>query len=405
MIRYIRNNIITIREAVGLDIHFLEEGGVMISGVHLKVQKGKVAKVKSIERIADFKALQLPKNIPVAITLNGKGVLMRTNKGKATENLVSSWFPGVNPQDFLYTLHDVEGDDNVAYIARRAFVEDVVKEINEAGIRVVALTLGTHPLDSVLAYMYRGQIEINTPTLKLDINDKKIVAINQEPYPHAVYKEIEIGEMHYNTNQVLALGAALNLLSVPADRVHSDIKTSEISYLQKDYVYYKLFQFGGWTVLVTLLTLLLVNFFVFNHYYSKNSELMQSNMLVNAQLNNSLDGNAQVDSSYNFFMRAGWNRITRHGYFADRIAALVPPAVSLTGLQAAPLQESVGMNDYVFSQDKIWVSGTSADPTELETFSRSLKNIAGVEAVSIKNYVYKAEMGTATFLIEITTGP
>ncbi|MCH5718221.1 hypothetical protein [Niabella hibiscisoli] len=404
MIRYIRNNIITIREAIGLDIHFMDEGNLVISGVHLKAQKGKVVKVKAIERIANFKDLQLPKNIPVAVTLNGKGILMRTNKGKATENLVSSWFPGVNPQDFVYTLHDMEGEDNMAYIARRTFVEDVIKEVNEAGIRIVSLTLGTNPLNMVLSFMYRGPIELSTPTLKLDINDKKIISVQQERYPHAVYKEIEIGEMHYNTNQVLALGSALSLLSVPADRVHSDIKTSEISYLQKDYVYYKLFQFTGWAVLITLLTLLLVNFFVFNHYYTKNNELVQSNSLIDAQLNNSLEDNAQVDSSYNFFMRSGWNRITKHGYFADRIAALVPPTVSLTGLQAAPLQESVGMNDYIFSQDKIWVSGTSADPTELETFSRALKNINGVQGVAIKNYVYKAEIGAATFLIEITTG-
>lgn len=403
MIRYIRNNIITIREVVGLDIHFMEEGGMIISGVHLKVQKGKVVKLKAIERIAHFKDLKLPLNIPVAVTLNGKGVLMRTNKGKATENLVSSWFPGVNPQDFLYTLHDVEGEDNMAYIARRTFVEDVIKEMNEAGIRVVSLTLGTGPVNTVLPFMYRGLIVLNTPTLKLDISEKKIIAIKQEQYLHAVYKEIEIGEMHYNTNQVLALGAALSLLSLPADRVHSDIKTSEISYLQKDYVYYKLFRFTGWAVLITLLTLLLTNFFVFNHYYTKNNELVQSNSLINAQLDNSLEGNARVDSSYNFFMRSGWSRNTKHGYFADRIAALVPPTVSLTGLQAAPLQESVGMNDYIFSQDKIWVSGTSADPTELETFSRAIKNINGVQAVAIKNYVYKAEIGAATFLIEITT--
>lgn len=403
MIRYIRNNIITIREAIGLDVHFMEDG-MIVSGVHLKVQKGKVIKLKAIERIAQFKDLKLPLNIPVAVTLNGKGVLMRTNKGRATENLLSSWFPGVNPQDFLYTLHDIESEDNMAYIARRSFVEDVIKEMNEAGIRIVSLTLGTSPVNTVLPFMYRGLIELNTPTLKVDISEKKIIAIQQEQYPHAVFKEIEIGEVHYNTNQVLALGAALSLLSLPADRVYSDIKTSEISYLQKDYVYYKLFRFTGWAVLITLLTLLLANFFVFNHYYTKNNELVQSNSLINAQLNNSLEGNAQVDSSYSFFMRSGWNRITKHGYFADRIAALVPPTVSLTALQAAPLQESVGMNDYVFSQDKIWVSGTSADPTELETFSRSIKNINGVQGVAIKNYVYKAEIGAATFLIEITTG-
>ncbi|HMR84488.1 MAG TPA: hypothetical protein PKE30_15200 [Niabella sp.] len=403
MIRFIRNNITTIQQAIGLDIHFMDDGSMIISGVHLKILKGRITKVKAIERIIYFKDLsnKLPKNIPVAVTLNGKGVLMRTNKGKLTDNLVSNLFPGTNPHDFLYTFHDIDSEDNIVYIARRAFIEGVIKEISDIGIRIMALTLGTNPVNTVLTFMYREFIELHAPTLRIDVKERKIVSVIQENYKPAIYKEIEIGEMYYNTNEVLALGAALNLMSIPADRAHSDIKTSEINYLQKDYVYYKFFKFTGWAVLVTTLTLLLINFFVFNHYYSKNNALVQSNAMANAQLQHSLDANTGVDSSYNFFMRSGWNRVTMHGYFIDRVAALIPPSISLTGIQAAPLHENVSINDYSFTQEKILISGESINPTELETFSRAVKNINGIQAVALKNYIYKAEIAAATFIIEI----
>lgn len=404
MIRYIRNNIITLQQAIGLDIHFMDDGSMVISGVHLKILRGQVTKVKAIERITRFKDLtdKLPKNIPVTVVLNGKGVLMRTNKGKLTDNLVSNLFPGANPHDFLYTLHDIDSEDNIVYIARRAFIEGVIKEIRDIGIRIMALTLGTNPVNAVLTFLYKEFIELHVPTLRMEVKERKIVSVVQENYKPAIYKEIEIGEMYYNTNQVLALGAALNLLSMPADKVHSDIKAPEINYLQKDYVYYKILQFTGWAVLVTMLTLLLINFFVFNHYYSKNIKLVQSNAMTNVQLKHSLDANIRVDSSYNFFMRSGWNQVTMYGYFIDRVAALVPPSVSLTSIQAAPLHESVNVSDYIFTREKILISGESIDPTELETFSRAVKNINGIQAVAIKNYVYKAEIAAAIFIIEIT---
>ncbi|GAB3433040.1 hypothetical protein [Niabella aquatica] len=404
MIRYIRNNIITIRQAIGIDIHFLNDGKMTISGVQIKAAKSEVQKVSSFDRIHSVKDLKskLPKNIPVAATLNGKGILMRTNSGKATDSMISTLFPGANPQDFVYTIHDIEGDDNVIFIARKSFVEDTVKELNGAGVRLVALTLGSNPVNILLPFMHKWSTDLITPMLRLDINEKKVVSVKPEDDSAAVYKEIEIGGALYNTNKVLALGAALGLLSKPADRLHSDIRTTEINYLQKDYVYFKLFQFTGWAILITTLSLLLVNFFVFNHYFNKNKELVQANDLLAAQMDNSSDANRQLDSSYNFFMRSGWNKTSRHGYYIDRIAALVPASVSLSNMQTAPLQESIGVNDYIFTTDKILVSGTSIDPTELETFSRSVKNITGVAAVAIKSYFYKSEIKAAIFTIEIT---
>ncbi|MFT4092624.1 MAG: hypothetical protein QM640_03205 [Niabella sp.] len=403
MFRYIRNNIITIRGAAGLDIHFLENDRMIISGVMVRPVKGQVRKTADFERISNWEVLKdkLPANVPVAVTLNGKGILMRTNDRGTSENLISTLFPGANPQDFVYTTHRTgEGAEKV-YIARKTYIEDIIKQMSQAGIRLVSLTLGSNPVEIVLPFMNKWNTGIITPTLRLEITERKVHTVIPENAAGSVYKEVEIGETRYRTSQVLGLGGALALLLKPADRVHSDIRTTGISYLQKEYVYYKLFRFTGWAMLITTLALLLVNFFVFNNYYSKNKELAQSNELINSQLAGNDAAGAQLDSAYSFFTRSGWDKTTRHGFYIDRIAALVPPSVSLTSLQAAPLQESIGVSEYIFDHGKIWISGASVDPTELETFSRAIRNISGVQSVSIKSYLYKAEQQAAVFTIEV----
>ena len=405
MLRYIRNKIITIREAVGVDIHFTEDGKTIIFGVHLKLIKGKVEKVAELQYIKDFKELNnaLPKNIPVAISLNGKGIVMKRDIAINNENIINNLFPGSNPQDFVYSTHSFGGPEtNIAYITRKSIIEGILKEIEKNQIRLLALTLGTNAIDIVLPFMHKGMEQLQLPTLTLEVLDNNVAGISfQDHTNNHVYKQKEIGENGYHTSTVLGLGNALSLLNKPADRVASDIRTTAINYFQKDYVYYKLFQFTGWAVLITTLSLLLINFFVFNHYYNKNKELVATNNLSTSQSQQSALANVQLDSSYNFFMRSGWHKNTRHGYFIDRIAALVPSTVKFTSYEAAPVQETIGMNEYVFANEKILISGVSNDPTQLETFSRAIKNIQGVQGVSIKNYLFKPDINAAVFTVEV----
>lgn len=404
MLGYIRNKIITVREIAGVDVHFLPDEKMLFLGAHMKLAGGKVVTVKNIDNFKSINELKhnIPGNVPLSVSINGTGVLMRKIASGDHDNVVASVLPGSNPNDFFHSIHRITSE-HIAFIIRKTKVEEIINLFQKAGFRLVSLSLGTENIENILPFIDSGKFTLPTPSLTIDIFDQKIINIHSNnDGPDQLFKEIRIGETVFRKTECIGIGNALKLLHKPADRIAGDIRTTEINYLQKDYVYYKLFQFTKWTVLATTLALLLINFFLFNYYFKKNRLLVEQNNLTILQQEQKIGVGNRLDSSYSFFVKSGWNNNTRYGYFIDRIATLVPPSVSFRSLEVAPLQESLGVNDYFFSKNKIVISGVSNNPGELETFSRALRNIDGVETVALNSYSYKPDINAAAFTIEMT---
>ena len=405
MISQIRDKIIAVKEAVGVDIHFMEDGGMFISGVQLKIQNGNVNRVKVFDSIYSLEELKskLPANIPLAISLNGKGVIMRTVAEKVTDNLISKMFPGTNPQNFVTVIHQLKGkSESIIYVTRKAFVEKFIRDANDLNLRIVSMTIGTKPVDIVIPFISTSSLIIWLPSLSIDIDQSNVNAVYAKNAMTSNDDILRIADNTYKPSQVLALGNAMGILSKPADMLYSDIAGNEITEMQTEHAYYKLFSFIGWTILLCLLTLLLANFIVFNSYYNKKKNLESESEVVNSELESKTAVNMEIDSLYNFFVRAGWNVATKHGYYIDRIAALVPSSLQLTGIQSSPLNERSDIDDFAVKSDQIILMGVSVNPIELEIFIRAIKNVPGIKIAELTNYLYKENLHGAIFTIEIT---
>ncbi len=403
MFRKLKDTIITIKEAVGLELQIGPDERWQFNGFHMKFVDKKLQQLTAYSDIEDLKLLKarLPKQVPLVLVINGKGVLMRKT-AQPENNLVNQLFPGSNPGDFFSVTCPDEATGQYHFICRKTLVAQVLEALNAAGLQPLSLGIGLTPLVQALPFLEAPDATINTPSYSVAIVQKKIHEIIYGPRERPDASTFMVGGALYKAQQVNALGAVLQVLLKPADQLEGAITTEAVKAAGEDYKYYKLFHFTKWTVLAALLVLLLGNFFVFNHYFGKNKALAQQADLVRAATQSSLLEQARSDSSYAFFTSAGWNKNTRHSYYADRIAALAPETVRFSLLQTAPVQESVGAGDLIFANNKIILQGISTDPTELETFSRAIKNIPGVEAVVINNYLYKRDLLAAVFTLEIT---
>ncbi|MBO9620535.1 MAG: hypothetical protein J7539_16040 [Niabella sp.] len=401
--RILPENIITIKEAVGLDVHLLPDDRWLFTALHVKLVKGKLIKVKEY---LDHKGLehlqkQLPKNVPVVVTVNGKGILVRETD-VADVNLINQLFPGGNPNDFYVQSLKINEARQYSFICRKSLIGQVLDRLKAAQIIPVYISAGAESFHNILPFVTEPDLELKAPSYTVKIVNKEISSvvylINPENQKTLSW---DIGGYAYQGGHVNLLATLLDVLLKPANWQEGSILTPAIEKAREEYKYNRLFNFSKWAILSVTLVLLLINFFVFNYYFNKNKELLQQTNMSSGRTQAGLE-TARSDSSYAFFTGAGWNKNTRHGYYADRIAALAPPSLKLTLLQTAPMQESVGSGDFVFANNKIVVSGTSADPTDLEVFSRSIKNIPGAETVSLTSYLYKKELDAAVFTIEIT---
>ncbi|WP_300600689.1 hypothetical protein [Niabella sp.] len=403
MFRKLKDTIITIKEAVGLELHIGPDERWQFNGVYVKFIDKKLKKIAEYTGIEELKVLkaQLPKQVPLVLVINGKGILMRRT-AQPEKNLVNQLFPGSNPGDFFSVTCPDEPSGQYHFICRKTLVTQVLEVLDAAGLKPVSLGIGLEPLLQALPFLEAPDAVLHTPSYMANITQKTIGEITYGAHEPSVAATLVVGGEAYQAQHINALGAVLQVLLKPADQLDGAVAIEAVKAAGEDYKYYKLFHFTKWTILTVLLVLLLGNFFVFNHYFGKNKALAQQADLVRAATQGSLLEQARSDSSYAFFTNAGWNKNTRHSYYADRIAALAPETVRFSLLQTAPVQETIGAGDLIFANNKIILQGTSVDPTELETFSRAIKNIPGVQAVIINNYLYKRELLAAVFTLEIT---
>lgn len=406
MFRKLKDTIITLKEAVGLELLIGPDERWQINGVHVKFIDKKLKKIAEYAGIEELNTLKkkLPKQVPLVLVINGKGILMRKT-AQPENNLVNQLFPGSNPNDFFSVTCSAEETGQYHFICRKTLVEQVLNALEDRGCTPVALGMGLESLLQVLPFLEAPDAVIHTSSYSVTIVQKKIheIAYGAHDLPGA--EMLMVGGETYKTHTLNALGAVLQVLLKPADQLDGVIEPEAVKAARDDYKYYRLFHFAKWSLLAVLLLLLLGNFLVFNHYFGKSRLLARRADLMQATAEAGRLEHALSDTDYAFFIRAGWNKNTRHGYYADRIAALVPETVRFSLLQTAPVQESVGAGDLVFANDKILLQGTSTDPTGLETFSRAIKNIPGVEAVTINNYLYKRELLAAVFTLEIIVRP
>jgi hypothetical protein len=112
-----------------------------------------------------------------------------------------------------------------------------------------------------------------------------------------------------------------------------------------------------------------------------------------------------IEAKEKFILQYGWDHPSRLSFYADRIAGLLPANTLLTSMKINPRNNSsFGYNTQLtFKNDTIQIMGTCEDPTDLNKFTNNLKNMQNFKAVNVKNYSYKKELQSGSFLMEIIT--
>jgi len=174
---------------------------------------------------------------------------------------------------------------------------------------------------------------------------------------------------------------------------------------REDYTYFNYFRAAAWSFLGFVFAVLLINFFIYNHYFSSNVQYSASQALTQAEEKKAEKLESAIGSKERWISRYGWDRSSRLSLYADRIAALVPDDATLTVLKINPVHAGFASdnNPLSFQQDTIQLTGTCEDPAELNRFANNLRNIRSFRQIDIKSYLYKKETQNGVFSMEIIT--
>lgn len=404
---YLSDILLKNKLVAGVEITLLGNHTSIINCIILEEKKGKAviaACYYGIPNALDLGA-KLPKNTPVALVINGKGVLhKKLNTG--TPDIPASILPGLNVNELLQKRTPLIDYDDVAIIKRKT-AETIVSEFIQAGVAVVSLSLGFQaaafigPLlnqeEAVYALQYTLVFKTNTI--------RSYEVHTDDTQRNLVRPEIAVGEDYIASNLLIPYAAGLHLISAGLKEADT-LGIAEINAKKEYLLHAKKLQVTGIGILSLLFVLLLANFFLYNHYAGKQNE-------INTQIEFSQHRNTRFDSlrktvlqQKDFLSAAGWLKDKRLvSYFADRIGATVPDSITLTGLIIHPARSVASYNSkqWFFAQDTILVYGTCTDPNFLDAWITSVSAIERIRQAKINSYIYKKQEETGTFTAELIT--
>jgi Tfp pilus assembly protein PilN len=397
------SNVFKRRSVVSIEVTILPGDQFAYSGVQLSIKKGLCVMEHTLPHAKEVgEVLAVFNNdIPVSLSLSGRGILHKklTNPSGDDQKDLENILPNAKREDFYIQKFPIQ-QDVIFSLVRKQVLHDLLNLFKKSKLTVTHVVLGGFSVEGVLPLMKLEATELILGGHAIKFNN---ASISDYRYEKGEYQQgsVDIDGERIPENLLVAYATGIQTLSgIDSLGVAADELASERS----EHVHKRFFTAFGTGVLIFFLAILIVNFFLFNHYNARYIQLSGSQIRFSDE-KESLDSvSRKIAARQSFLNTAGWMKPSRVSYYADEIGGSVPPSILLTELAVNPYQEQSTRAEkkIVFDPDKIVVTGTCNRPTDLNPWIQSMKHMPWVNAVEIQNYTFDNSSGKGKFIITLT---
>jgi Tfp pilus assembly protein PilN len=409
MLRYIEQKIVQIKKITGIEIILSRDDRLHINTTTVSIKKNKIIKEQANIGLESLDELigKIDTEIPLAIVVNGKGVLIRKITVETNASL-QSIIPGFNPNDFYFEKFSNK-TLSILSIIRKENLDKIIGDLKSRGLKPISISLGTAVLNNIAPFLeFNGDSDLETDSFIIKMNGEKQIQDfkNKDEIKINKYQpeEFKVADQYVKPSSLLSFAAAVHCLT---DDLTSEIqiKSALVESERSEYRYLKLFKTLGIGISIAFLLILLINFFLYTDYLNKNQALQTSQMEAMDQQKQIHKLENEIARKEKFLQRSAWTKPGKTSYYADRIASMIPRDIVLTSLNIYPVKSNpeIETGNNLFKKDTIQINGICQDPEDLNTFISNLKIISKFNDVVLKNYQYKSEKESGTFFIEATT--
>lgn len=395
-------------KVTGLSVTLSPQGGADIRCLTLELRKGVVSILgkkqwESIEKAEK----ELDKTIPVALVLNGKGVLHKTVTLSGAdqvlnEQMLYTVMPAVKPADFYVQLYQA-GKTGFFSLARRETVDKFLMELKGEGVKVIAISFGPFIFSATWPYIREehGQGKMfMIGEHQLEMGESGIIGYQTlvaDQCPTIDSEIVKIGDEQVEHEYVLAYAAAFSKVSGSVSGLQLTVE--DVIASQDERRQQKLFRFGFTMALVFFFVLLMGNFLFFGSLSDKNADLQEQVGFHQGNLDKMAAMQKEAAEKRSFLQATGWLHDDRLSFYADRLASTVPAGIRLTEVSLNPLDRklSKSVNKQIFEQGSMAVLGVCRSPVELNAWMQEIGRQAWVKGVDRRNYTYDQSKGNGTF--------
>ena len=392
MFSFLKNiDLLKAKKVAGVEV-LLSAGTELYNVVIVEKKNDKVQIVTSEQGLTaeEFKH-KIDKNIPLYLSVDGKGVLHKKVSFDSNENkaqLLAKVLPGADEQQFY-----IQSAGEFVSVLRRDVLDVVITEFKKSGYFIVGTALGPFALNSILTLVENKVL--GTSLYQLQINDAKIHALDKA---EASLLKVNIADEQLSASAVVAFASALNYFVNSDSFFDAEIVQSSAN----DFKEKRKFVVGGISVLVFFFILMLVNFLVYDSLKNSNNELEAQFKMQEENFNKSEQLKKELDEKIALKEKLGVNGSTRISYYLDAIAASVPAEIQLTELSLNPVDKKIKEDKEIeYEVNRILISGRCKKSIYYNDWKKDLAKLDWVKNISVVNYI-DADDEVGEFILKIS---
>ncbi|KFF02615.1 RNA polymerase beta'' subunit family protein [Flavobacterium reichenbachii] len=333
--------------------------------------------------------------LPFFLIINSNQIIQKEILGidGSDEKLLHKSFPNSDWDEFYYEIWRLKTKSVIA-IARKSYVDGILKNYNNQNIKVAGISLGICSLADIIEYTDEHELYTNHQL----ISKEEDLIISTNSLESAV--TYNINDLEIENRQLLAFSGVLRLILNKTRNTGSILSFSNLLY--DDYNQKMFFNKGIKIMVSVLLGILLLNFVFFSHYYKLAQESSET-LLVNKSSVKDLNKIKQrIIVKEEKVKDIDDRMMSQSSLIINEITNRVPSSILLTELIYNPLEKKIKIDEPILTKDKtIVISGTAIVNQDFTKWVENIEKLKWVDKVLITHFG-KNEENETTFSINLT---
>jgi hypothetical protein len=393
------------KSLLGLDCLLSSEGDPVYSAIWLKKTASKIISEKAVEGIASLEAIpgMMKDKPPVILVLNGKGIIHKQiswNESDDERTILGKILPNASLTDFYLQKSASFNGRMLVSAARRSLVDPILDKCAENKLEIIGCSFGPIVMENMLSLLEAGegyQYEFSFSEYVLSVVDNRLENFKTaQPLKEG---SVKIGEETISFSSLIPFAAVFTTLagmSVPEAGIDRTIAQRQENN-QKRLFYFALSSMVGFFLLV-----MLINFFVFDHYRSKKEHLEQQ-LAQNHDVIQKLDTlTVEFQRKQAFLERTGMLEASRVSSYADDLGRDMPLSILLSGMNINPFLRPKTEEDKIsFEKKIIHLTGVCNHSIELNDWMQEIKKKNWVKNLVLLNYSLGKGMQAGEFSLQM----
>ena len=398
-------DIIKTTTVAGIEIILLPDGNYEINAVVLKKTKIALTTEKQKEGIKDFTELAqfIGTELPIVLTLNGKGIVHRKISYSETDTLVTlinKVLPNANLNEFNLQQTFISSSQVFISLIRSTSVNEVLEELKKNKlIQITNCLLGPFSINNLIPLISLSDAQLNVGIYQLQINERQITDVTI--LPEKTSEAVLIGDEPIPSDLLIAFATALSHFTTFDAGI---INSEEINAVKEEFKQKQKFKLTRGAILIAMFIILFVNYFAFDHYWTKSRNMSTTLALNQSALNRCNTLKAEYDRKKEFLEQNGLLESSRTSFYADKLAESLPTSIQWTDVNIRPLKKKKDADEtegLLFENKTIKISGKCQRSTDLNNWMKQLKSKSWINTIALVNYKQSSEDDEGMFSIEI----